>query len=301
VSGTSGVNGRASYFCQQCGAENPAEARFCEQCGQPLTHHAGPTPTGAESAMQGTRPLIPTTAVQDQDEVWSPPPPRPVSPSAPRGESPAAPAWAAYTPPMAGAAEAAAPLAPVAPARRHRLAGCVMALVAFVLICALVAVFGWLIGGRAFVRDRARTELSNAAATQVQALGPLTVPSGTLTVTADEINAELRANAASYQPLSDPRVSITPDQIAIHFKLSRFGLGGLDSTYTGGLVARAGRLVVVNPAVSGPAGQVLAAGDAATIIEQQLNGLLTQSGLRATGVQLRDGALSIATEPLSGR
>lgn len=302
--------------CPNCHAPITAHDRFCPQCGEPL---AG-SPAHSVPAAQETIPFAPRAPTP-----WTAPEAFPLAAATPldhanagdqaspnRFSPPAAaqptgfnPADAAGSPPTATASPGAPPdsaaWAAAAQPRRGRLAGCVMALVAFLLICAVAAVLAWVAGGRSAVRDRARTELQQVAATRVSQIAPLTVPSGTLTVTAAQINDELRTDPTSYAPLSDPRVTITPDRIALAFHLSGFGLSGLTSTYAGQLAAQQGKLVVVNPTVSGPAGQVLSADDLSTVVENQLNALLDRSGLRATGVQLRDGALTIATAPIAGR
>ncbi len=180
-----------------------------------------------------------------------------------------------------------------APRRRNRLAGCLMGLVATGVVVAATGLLAWLLLVRPYARDVARDRLRSAAATQVVEVGTLPVrPSGRVTITDEQVNRALRANPDRYAPLEEPTLTFAPDGVRVAFDLY-----GTRSTYTAGLAVENGSLAVVDGRVSGPAGQVLAADDAAAIVEQQLAALLDRSDRQVTGVRLGDGTLAIETAP----
>lgn len=181
------------------------------------------------------------------------------------------------------------------PARRRRgPAGCVLGAMAFLLICGVAGTLVWLIA-RPYLRDAARDELREGVAAEVGAIDAAdlpVLPSGDLVVTEEEMNEHLRANAGAYDPLEDPIVTVDPDRMRV-----RFSLYGTTSTYSGRPDVRNGALVVEDGDLDGAAGRVLDADDVSAVIEEQLAALLARSGLRPTGVRLRDGALTITTVP----
>ncbi len=177
------------------------------------------------------------------------------------------------------------------PPRRNRLGGCLMAFGAIAIICVVAGVLGWQLLARPYARDLARDRLQQAAATQVVEVGTLPVqPSGQVTITDDQVNRALQANPDRYAPLEDPTLTFAPDGVRVAFDLY-----GTRSTYSADLVVENGALTVVDGRVDGPASQVLAAEDAAAIVEQQLAVLLARSDRRVTDVRLEEGTLTIET------
>ena len=167
---------------------------------------------------------------------------------------------------------------------------------ALLLIGAVAGILVWRLAVEPSVRDFTREQLSEGAAEQVRQITQVPVlPSGDLVVTADEINAQLRDNADLYRPITDPRIAISPDGIAVSFELYRFR-----STYRGNLAVEDGRLVVTDAAAEGPAARVLRVEDVTAVVEQQLAALLARSDLRPIAVELRDGAIAIETAPADG-
>ena len=184
--------------------------------------------------------------------------------------------------------------APPPPARRNRR-GCLLGLLAFLLIAGLAAVYGWFGVARPYLRDVARDELSTGVAAEIRAIEPADLPllpSGELTLTEAEIDAHLREHAGAYGPLDDLDVEISPTGLRV-----RFSVFGATSTYSGRPEIQDGALVVADGDLSGPAAQILGPADVAPIVESQLAALLTRSNRRPTAVSLADGALTVTTAP----
>jgi hypothetical protein len=200
-----------------------------------------------------------------------------------------------WSPPQGGApppAYGAPPPYAYAPPTRGRRGpgGCLLGLLAFLLICVVAAGFAVLVA-RPYVSGRVRDELDRTLSTQVADLPPITVEAaGQFVVTEREINQNIRLYAAAYDPIEDPVVSITTNEIRVDFDLY-----GTSSAYHGGLTVRGGRVVVVDPEVEGPAGQVLDAEDLAAVLEEQFAAVMTRSNLRPTRVQLRNNEVVITT------
>jgi hypothetical protein len=287
--------------CARCGMQNPVSAAVCSRCGQPLLKAdeigrlwgvdpaaepgrdgvidltpAGDPSTQATAPFQRTRPIDPQVQAREG----------PLDPWSSRSgtlERPAAGATVRYPPP----ATAPAPMA----TKTGGPAGCLLGFVAFFIIAAVGGVFAWAVA-KPIVSDRVREELDRGIATQVAAIDtPKLQTAGTLTLTEEEINREVQALEGSYDPVKNLDVQVTPDEIRVSFDLY-----GVTSTYRGGAKVENGRIVVVNPELSGPAGQFLNAGDVAAILETQLASLMERSDLQPTAVRLRDGEMTVTTK-----
>lgn len=289
-------------FCPTCGARNPAGAPRCAVCGQPLAgakpddrNRARPAPGGEiidlypvpDPSLQATMPFT-------QTRPFEPPVPRttpsplPVQPAA-RAEA-TSPAMAALGRP---AAVSSTLPAPTATAPRRGPHGCVLGCLALVLIGAVAAVVAW--GAvQAALSDRVEDELAVGIANGLRTVDRVRVPAnGQIVVTEEAINADLARDADLYAPVENVRVAVTEDGIAVDFDLYRVG-----STFRGGLAVEEGRIVVTDPELSGVAARAIDIEDVAAIVEREVAGLLDRSGVRPTGVRLRDGSIVVITEPM---
>src|SRR5262249_19225714 len=139
--------------------------------------------------------------------------------------------------------------------------------------------------------DRVEKQLDRGLSTQVAVISVPTVQvTGQVTLTEDEINKEIAGYAGSFDPVKNPRVRVLPDELRVSFDLY-----GVTSTYRGGLKVDNGKIVVVDPELSGPAAQVLDAQSVADILETQLATLMARSRVQATGVRLQDGKMTVTT------
>jgi hypothetical protein len=274
------VKGATGPFCPNCGAQNPISAAFCGSCGETLPRREDlaslwgqtpePAPAGAKSdpSLDDTQVFATTSAASIPS--WS------VKPTVAR---PAVESWEIKAPPPA----AATPWRP---------GGFLLGFVALLLMCAVLGVFGWF-AGRPILKDQLHSQVADAVSLQVALVGALPVqPTGEIVVTQKQINKSLRDHAKSYEPLKNATVTISKGQITVSVDAY-----GTTSTYSGGAKIDKGKLVIVNPEVSGPAGQILSADDVATIVEDQFNSLMTRFNRIPTAISLRNGSISVATKP----
>ncbi|HKG25338.1 MAG TPA: hypothetical protein VKB09_06795 [Thermomicrobiales bacterium] len=240
------------------------------------------TPAGDPSSQvtapfDPTRPFDPVARAREEPvDPWS-------ARSGTLGQSRGGGATVSYPPP---------PVAAVPPARKSRgPGGCVLGLLAFLIIVAVGGLFAWGVA-KPMVSDRVRDELDHGLATQVAGIeAPSLGTAGTVTLTEEEINREIGRYAGSYDPVKNVQVRITPDELRVGFDLY-----GVTSTYRGGVAVENGRIVVVDPELSGPAAQFLSAQDVAGILETQFASLMERSNVQPTAVRLRDGEITVTTK-----
>lgn len=264
--------------CARCGAQNPANATVCTRCGQTLLR---PEEVGRLWSSDGPDPASQVTAPFQQPRAV--PESRPYQP---RGAEPA-PASDPFTrAPIVNYP----PVVSTAARRRRGPHGCILGGLALVIILAVVAFFAWTVS-KPLISDRVRDELDRGISTQVAAIdSPRIQTAGPLILTEDQINSEVDQYAGSYDPVKDVRVSVLPDEVQV-----RFDLYGVTSTLRGDLAVENRRIVVVDPDLSGPAGQMLDARDIADVFETQLAALMDRSNVEPTAVELGDGELTITT------
>jgi hypothetical protein len=218
---------------------------------------------------------------------------RPAGPSAQTRQAPADP-WAAQTGTpqrMGGGATVSFPPPPPPARRSSGPGGCCLGLIALVIVITVAGGFAYTVA-KPRLTDRVQRELSRGLATQVAAIdSPALLTPGEITLTEEQINREADANAASFAPVKNPHVTIQPDGLSISFELF-----GMTSTYRGGVEVSNGRIVVVDPELSGPATQVLNANDVADILEAQFASLMERSNVEPTSVRLRVGELTVTTK-----
>lgn len=299
----------AERVCSTCGAANPARRSICARCGRELTPAseartlwtaAQPAPNHAnghdtvvidllpatDPSLQATRPIDITHRFDTLSDSLSGSSPayRPPTPRGPSGAD-----FDALSRPQAAGVLAPASSDAVRPSGPS---GWLLGLIALLIIGGLVAAFGWsLLQPR--VEAAVERDLSGAIATQVAAadLAPLRQDTR-LVLTEETINASLAEHADDFEPFSNVRARITRDGAIV-----RFSLYGLSNTFEGEPVIRRGRIVIANPALSGPAGRVLDAAEIAKILEGHLARLMARADVTPTEIRLRDGSLTVITEP----
>lgn len=285
-------------FCPNCGTRNLATAQACRSCGELLpTREDRPrfqrrSPASNDPALQETQaiPVRPPAAPPSSSPPPAPPPPvTPVTP-APK----AAPAQPHYPSPPP---EAVRPLP--TPSRARTLPGvqrgphgCLLGIIALVLICLAAGSLVWLVG-RPLLTTAVEREIDRTVATQVAGIERIPLEStGEIVITEEEINRNLQDYEGSLDPVEDLEVEVVADEVRVRFRLY-----GSTSTYRGNLDVRGNRLVVVDEHIDGPAGRVLDAGGLATILEDEVAALLDRFDLEPVDVRVRDGAIRIETRP----
>jgi hypothetical protein len=268
------VSESAKVFCEWCGAENLPTANHCIRCGR-ATARGQLVSQQSNDDDQRTVPLQP---LQPQRRFNRPgkaaPPPAKM------------PQTAAYTPPPQIQSQAYR--------GRRGPGGCFLGFLAFLIIAALAAFFVWTVV-KPDISDRVQKELDRGIATQVAAVDiPRLTNSGQIVLTEEEINRDIASYAAAYDPIKNVKVTMRPGELKITFELY-----GVSSNYRGDLAVDDGRIVVVDPKVSGPAGQLLDARDVAELLEAQLAVLMDRANVEPTSVRLSTGQLTVTTEPVS--
>lgn len=203
----------------------------------------------------------------------------------------------AYEPPSDPPPPVASPRQPLPPPVRRESGrgGCVMGCLAILIIAGLAAAFVGLGIVRPLVKDEIGDELGRVVATQVvQQLAPGNgtpdLTAGTYTISAAEINDELRGSTDDFGPLDSPEITIDPDGLTLSFEAF-----GRESSYRGGVAVENGRIVLTDVEASGLAQRVLSAGDVQEILEQELNAYIADAGLIVENVELSDGELILTT------
>jgi hypothetical protein len=266
-------------FCPNCGAQNPISAAHCGACGETLPRREdlaslwGSAPTAKtvvttrDPSLQNTQ-VIPQSYSAEQTWTVKPTPPQPSTAS-----------WEIKAPERVERGSWAP-------------SGVLLGAVALVLIFGVIAALGWF-AGLPILRDQLQTQVTEAVSHQVASLATLPMKSsGEIVVSEKKINQSLRAHEKSYEPLKNPTVNIDTGQITVSVDAY-----GTTTTYTADAKIEKGKLVVVNPKVDGPAGQILSADELANIIEEQFSALMNRFDRTPTAIRFRDGSISVATKP----
>jgi hypothetical protein len=189
--------------------------------------------------------------------------------------------------------------------RRRRRTTCLAWLVALVWIVLL-----GLLAYRYFVRpqisrsigsqigDQLRSNVGGQVQQQIeqgaqQALPTVVavLPSGELRIAEDEANQYFAANAEQFRPVESIRVRFVPGEVQADIEAL-----GTTSTARLGLAVQDGRIIAVNPRLSGPLDQVISLADLTAALEQQFNQQLNAQGRRASDVRVEQGLLIVTIE-----
>lgn len=178
---------------------------------------------------------------------------------------------------------------PEVPARKGP-PGFVLGCLGLLIIAAVAVAFVWTVA-EASVSDYVSDEIGEGISDELESIETVRIRGvGQIVVTADQINAELDRQRDRFAPLSGVRVEINPDGfVAIG------SVAGIESRLTGTLDIAGGRVVVVEPAVSGPARRLIDADELARIFERELAALLQRLDLQPTSISLSDGTLVLQT------
>jgi len=115
---------------------------------------------------------------------------------------------------------------------------------------------------------------------------------GTVVVSEQQINRSIRTHRSDYQPVDGLRIQIRRSGIR-----ATFSVYGMPATMTGTVRVRSGKIVIVNPTLTGTAGRIISVDRIATDAERAINDFLKRNNLRPTAVTLADDTLTITTVP----
>ena len=176
--------------------------------------------------------------------------------------------------------------------RRRGPRGWVLGLLVLLLIAG-VAIAALILVVRPRVSDRVEAATGDAisAALADSTVAPSTTD-GSIVVTESEVNQALSGRQDDYKPLKEVRVQIHRTGIKVTFKL--YGVSG---NLTGTLDVRNGKLIIVNPKLSGVTEQMVDIDQVATEAERSLNRLLSRNNLKATDITFADNTMTIFVAP----
>ena len=107
-------------------------------------------------------------------------------------------------------------------------------------------------------------------------------------ITQAQVNQYLVTNARSLSPLDSARARLLPAKVEAD--LLAYGFKGTIRT---GLAAKDGRIVVVNPKISGALAWFVSAGDVGPLLEQEINRIVNPQRQRVTNVQVINQAVVV--------
>jgi hypothetical protein len=116
---------------------------------------------------------------------------------------------------------------------------------------------------------------------------------GTVIVSEQQINRSIRTHRDDYQPVEELRVQIRRSGIR-----ATFSVYGMPATLTGTVKVRSGKIVIVDPTLTGTAGRIVSVDRIATDAERAINDYLKRNNLKPTAVTLSDDILTITTVPI---
>jgi len=284
-------------FCPNCGAPNTTLGLRCTTCG-----HLYSDKPPIESYWDHATPPSSTTVEYNREDAAPPPDPTEdlsdaeSSMMATRPYTPVLDPWSS----MGGrlSADPGSPDAFVPPAsgfdarREGGPPAWFLGLVGILLIGAVgFAALALVI--RPVVSDQVESAAGDAISTSLaKATVVPDVSSGTVVVTEQEISQAIRANREDLQPLEDLRVQIRRTGIE-----ATFSVYGVPGTLTGSVEVQKGRIVIVDPKLTGAVGRMIDVDHIAQDAEQAINDLLARNNLRATAVTLSDDTMTISTAP----
>lgn len=117
------------------------------------------------------------------------------------------------------------------------------------------------------------------------------LPSGSLTITDAEVNGYIAANPDALKPLDSAQISFTPGRVTAELRAI-----GTTSSASTGLAVADGRIVAVEPTISGPLRALVNANQIADALTAQINDQLVQQGRIAREVRVEQGQITISIE-----
>lgn len=134
--------------------------------------------------------------------------------------------------------------------------------------------------------DQAMEQAAQTLPTAIAAL-----PQGEIVVSEDELNSYVQANMHQLEAIDDVVVQFEPDTVMLDLKAFR-----TTSTATFGLAVRDGRIVTVNPKMSGPLAFVVPFDELSQSLEEQINNELNAQGRAITDVRIEQDQIVVTVE-----
>jgi hypothetical protein len=292
-------------FCPNCGAPTTPGLSHCTACGHSLAdpeelarlwgQEPGRSPfddsevidlyPDDNASLQTTTPFTQTRPFDPADRPSALDEPPPTSKKT-------TDAWSSAGGTLSSQKTEATQLSPAPAATRSGPSGCLLGGFAILLIATVGALLSW--GAvRPYISNQIEDEITVGISNQLRSADRITAPeSGRIRITADKVNADLKRNRQLYQPVKNATVTMQSGQVSIEFDLY-----GLTSTYRCSLAVKDGRVIVVEPSLSGPAGRIVDAEAIGNVFEAEVAELVRRSNLQPTDISLRDGSIVVTLAP----
>lgn len=289
--------------CASCGATASASALRCTICGHPFASAGrvsdlwGPVGSVPESDDPPLLDLYASERAAGQPDLESAPPE--TDPKARPVVGPTTDPWASGSGTLStlpGKPASGAFVAPGSDAKKtvsgSRGSGLRRTLIVLLLLVVVGGAAAWF-AGRPFLSQQLAGTVGGAVDDGLEAVSALPVDrSGRVTIVERDITTALRANADAYAPITDPRVALSRNGVRITFTLY-----GQAHTLTGTLAVDDGRIVMVDPALVGPASRLVDVTEVAASTEESISDMFARLDARPLSVKTSDDTLVITTEP----
>jgi len=151
----------------------------------------------------------------------------------------------------------------------------------------------WL-AGRPYLSLRIAADVGGAIDDELDGVAALPIDeSGQITIVERDITRSLRGSAGDYAPVTDPRVALSRNGVRVTFTLY-----GVEQTLTGTLAVEEGRIVLVDPTLTGPASQLIDPTEVVAATEEAIADMFARLDARPVSVKTSDDTLVIVTEPV---
>ena len=170
---------------------------------------------------------------------------------------------------------------------RHRRGGCLLRLLAVLVVLLVILAGVWFLALRPYVHGIAENELNNAmtqAVNQVQPIPSQLPPNTTRPINEAFLENLIKLNLAPSSPVQQPVVHINQQGIRLEFQCAISLLPVLNN----------GNIVAHNVTVEGIVGLVMSSDEMSTLLNQHLADAMHKLNHPIAGLQLKQGELDIA-------
>jgi len=283
-------------FCPNCGVANATGGLRCIVCGQQFLQDEAlasfwEAPGGSGPGGIGYDPVqdLPDDYDRFADDV--PPLPPAVDPYATVPYIPVNDKWASSSGTLSADPGTAGSFVPPLANEKRKRGGppaFLLGLIGFVLIAAVGAAAAILVFGPLLGNDVE----SGAHDAVASALAGASAPPGTIVVTESQIRNLLRSQTSEFGAIDDPTFRLGANGFTIIFNAP-----GYSGRVTGDLGVSRGRIVVLDPEITGLAGRVIDIEAIALDLETQVNDWLAAQGLKVQSIENDGNTLTITTVP----
>jgi hypothetical protein len=180
---------------------------------------------------------------------------------------------------------------PPRPPRRRSCLGCFLTLLTVLIVLVIIVGAGWIFLGRPYLHSIAENRLDNAMNNAVQQIPPqiAVLPGGQTVPIQDTILTNLIAlNIAPSDPVKDPNVTITPQNMRLDFQL----YGYPDDVIFTPAVSN-GHLVAQNVRVDGAFGLIMSPDEMTALLNKHFADAQSKLQKTVNAVKLKDHEMDL--------